>query len=119
VADGSTPLATIAIGRKTPRDGKLEIPPEAAHRLDSLGAGPLRVTIAGAGAARGHADALVSVMACTCEKGRSGGPHEHHFLESAAFRELEPGRTARLALVGDRELELTLETLDPNGRPMT
>lgn len=79
------------VSRKTPNDGKLEISPQAAARLEALGT-PLRIT------SNGAEDAVrLHEMPCTCEKG-AGSAHQHYFLESALLRELVPNTSVRVAL---------------------
>lgn len=79
----------IVVSRKTPLDGRLEIPESLAHRLTSNDE-PLVVSIPGAETA-----ARVEEMACTCAKG-AGGNHRHHFLAAEAFKSLPAGANVNL-----------------------
>jgi hypothetical protein len=79
------------VSRKTPLDGKLEISPEAASRLQSLGDSfPLRTD---AGEGRGS----LHEMSCTCSKAAASGQHQHHFIESDVLRALEPNSEVRVS----------------------
>jgi hypothetical protein len=81
-------IATV--GRKTPRDGRIEI--DAAAALPFLGsAATPEVTLDGQ-----HVDGAVERMPCTCDKGGAG--HAHYFLRSPAFAALPPGATLRVTL---------------------
>jgi hypothetical protein len=84
-------LEQCTISSKTPRDGKLEISPDAARRLAMLGAG-LHLA-----APDGDAVARLSSLECTCLKAAEGR-HLHHFIESDSFRSFRPGATVRLEL---------------------
>ena len=84
-------LEQCTVSSKTPRDGKLEISPDAARRLAMLGSG-LQLA-----APDGDAVARLSSLECTCLKA-AAGPHRHHFIESDSFRSLTPGATVRLEL---------------------
>lgn len=84
-------LERRAVSRKTPRDGKHEITPVTAARLQQLGA-PLRLLV------NGTADTgTVAAMPCSCRP----DAHEHWFLESGALRGLDVGREAVVALGAD------------------
>jgi hypothetical protein len=73
---------TTNVSRKTPLDGRLEIPASLADRLLSSGE-PLSLSFQGA-----EEGANVEAMACTCSKG--GGSHEHHFLAAESLKALSP-----------------------------
>ena len=77
-------LETRQVSRKTPLDGKLEISAATASRLATLGAEFTLVSAGRTGTAR------LQAMPCTCAKGASAS-HVHHFVESQALRDLEPG----------------------------
>lgn len=85
---------TIPVSRKTPLDGRLEIPESVARRMTEV-EGPVRVVVAGQ-------EAVVSIedMACTCAK--AGGNHVHHFLAAGLLKSLPAGANARLAIDIDR-----------------
>lgn len=83
-------LERRTVSRKTPRDGKLEISPNAAQRLAPLGS-ELRAEWQGE-----EGPAAIVRMQCTC--GSGGGQHEHHFLESALFRTLPVGEDIDLSI---------------------
>lgn len=87
-------LEQCTVSRKTPLDGKLEISPDAARRLASLGTD---ISISTPG---GNDFALLSSLECSCEKAATGR-HSHHFLESDSFRTLTPGATVQLELDTD------------------
>ena len=79
---------TTYVSRKTPLDGRLEIPASLADRLSSSGE-PLSVSL------QGIEEAVnVEVMPCTCAK--SGGAHEHHFLRAEALKGLSPDASVTL-----------------------
>ncbi|HVE78343.1 MAG TPA: hypothetical protein VNA89_05760 [Gemmatimonadaceae bacterium] len=79
---------TTAVGRKTPRDGRLEIDASAALPYVDVAASP-SVTLDGRPVA-----GTVERMPCSCGKGGPG--HAHYFLRSAAFTGLEPGTSLHL-----------------------
>lgn len=93
-------LERRAVSRKTPRDGKHEITPATAARLQQLGA-PLPMIV------NGTADTgVVAPMPCSCRP----EAHEHWFLESAALRGLDVGREAVVSLMADgRSVEVRTE----------
>ncbi|MEP6689975.1 MAG: hypothetical protein ABJD07_02395 [Gemmatimonadaceae bacterium] len=84
----------VTVSRKTPLDGKLEIPAEAATLL--LAARSFHVTLENSTAL-----ARVSLLACSCAKANRSGEHQHHFLESELLRRLEPGSVATLTIESD------------------
>ena len=79
---------TTHVSRKTPLDGRLEIPASLADRLLSSGE-PLSLSFQGA-----EEGANVEAMACTCAKG--GGNHEHHFLAAESLKALSPNSSVTL-----------------------
>lgn len=78
------------VSRKTPRDGKLEISEAAAARLAAIGPA---VAVEWNGATE---PAELSTFSCTC--GNAGGPHDHHFLQSAILASLPVGAEVDLFL---------------------
>ena len=105
-------LETVAVGRKTPLDGKLEIGASTAGALTALGAAvPVRVALHGTPVREGEGS--VVAMPCACGKGATTGRHEHHFVESDLFRALEAGTRVSLVLQDSR----TLRVSDPGTRP--
>lgn len=74
-------LKTV-VSRKTPRDGRLEIPSSLADRLASAES-PLVLSIGGFEQA-----AQVEAMPCTCAKSATTGKHVHHFLSSEILKSL-------------------------------
>jgi hypothetical protein len=81
---------TTIVSRKTPLDGRLEIPESLANRLaDSDQA--LRVVVGGE-----ETVARLEEMACTCAK--AGGNHTHHFLVADDLKSLPGGATAHLTI---------------------
>ena len=85
------------VGRKTPRDGRLELTAASAARVRALGPefGVL---------ALGRSDVgRLEAMDCTCGKGGGeGANHTHHFAASPLFRELAAGAPVRIELDEDR-----------------
>ena len=81
---------TTSVSRKTPLDGRLEIPASLADRLLSSGE-PLLLSVYGV-------DEAVSVeaMACTCAKAGRAGGHEHHFLTAESLKGLAPDTSVTL-----------------------
>lgn len=84
-------LETRSVSAKTPRDGKLEIAPETAERLASLGRDFALDTPGASGRAR------LDSMACTCARGQ-GATHIHHFVTSALLMALVPGSLVRIEI---------------------
>jgi len=89
-------LQTV-VSRKTPLDGRLEIPESLAGRLESTGTG-LIVSLFGE-----EAGARIEEMACTCAKG-AGANHVHHFLAADALRSLPAGANVNLSVDVDQGL---------------
>jgi len=82
---GATPgSARVVVSRKTPVDGRLEIPPGAWERLVGDGRA-LRVRIGAS-----LAPAVLESVACSCAKAATSG-HEHHFIACDLLRSLTPG----------------------------
>jgi hypothetical protein len=82
---------TTVVSRKTPLDGRLEIPASLADRLLSAEM-PLTISMQGERSA-----ARLAEMACTCQKGAGAG-HHHHFLESERLKALSPGANVALTV---------------------
>ena len=81
------------VGRKTPRDGRLELSRASAERVRVLGP---EFTVAALGR---RAPGRLDAMDCTCGKGGGeGANHTHHFAQSELFRELAPGDAVRIEL---------------------
>ena len=79
------------VSRKTPLDGKLEVSPAVAGRLDALGA---EFPVAALGReGRGWLEALE----CSCAKAAEGR-HVHHFVVSPLLRGLAAGARVRVEL---------------------
>jgi hypothetical protein len=94
----------VVVSRKTPLDGRLEIPESLAHRLITSDA-PLVVSIPGA-----QEEVRVEEMPCTCAKG-AGGNHVHHFLAAEALKSLPVGANVNLAVdVDDGSVRIELPT---------
>lgn len=94
----------VVVSRKTPLDGRLEIPESLAHRLTS-GETPLVVSMPGA-----VADVRVEEMACTCAKG-AGANHRHHFLAAEALKSLPAGANVNLVVdVDEGSVRIELPT---------
>jgi hypothetical protein len=81
---------TTNVSRKTPLDGRLEIPASLADRLSSSGE-PLSLSLQGS-----EESVNVEAMACTCSK--AGGQHEHHFLAAESLKGLAPNSSVTLAV---------------------
>jgi hypothetical protein len=91
-------LEVRSVGRKTPKDGKLEVTVETARRLRLLGTTlPLVV-----GAQTSVA--LVESMPCGCARGGAG--HEHYFVSSELLRQLPEGETVCLEITAGGVLEI-------------
>jgi hypothetical protein len=97
-------IEECVVSAKTPRDGKLEVSPDAAHRLRALGtAFVVRV-------ADRWADGRLSRLECTCAR-RSEGTHVHHFVESPVLMGLMAG--ARVEIEMDAASgEITIASTD-------
>jgi len=94
----------VVVSRKTPLDGRLEIPESLAHRLITSDA-PLVVSIPGAQEA-----VRVEEMPCACAKG-AGGNHVHHFLAAEALKSLPVGANVNLAVdVDEGSVRIELPT---------
>jgi hypothetical protein len=89
-------LKTI-VSRKTPLDGRLEIPEGLAHRLSSVEV-PLAVLLDGE-----ETVVHVDELACTCAKG-AGGNHVHRFLSSDVLKSLPAGAKVELTVDVDEGL---------------
>ena len=83
------------VSRKTPLDGRLEIPESLAHRLSSSDTTP-SIALQG-----DEFPASVERMACTCVKG-AGANHRHHFLSSERLKSLPAGAGVSLVVDVDR-----------------
>lgn len=84
-------LEVRTVGRKTPGDGRLEITPATGRRLQMEGA--VITTMVG----ERTGIAAVEVMPCHCGRGPEGA-HEHWFVTSELYRELQAGETCALEL---------------------
>ena len=89
-------LKTV-VSRKTPLDGRLEIPEELASRLSSSDT-PLSISLHGE-----ESRVSVEEMACTCAKG-AGGNHVHWFLRDDILKALPVGANVDLAVDVDEGL---------------
>lgn len=83
-------LLQTVVSRKTPLDGRLEIPASLADRLSESGES-LSVSVAG-----DEEPVMLEEMACTCAKG--GGNHVHNFLASEILKSLPAGANVNLAI---------------------
>jgi hypothetical protein len=84
-------LEIRTVSRKTARDGKHEISPDTAARLQRL-ASPLNFVVDGV-----RDRGAVASMPCTCRP----EAHEHWFIQCEALRALEAGREATTSLAAD------------------
>jgi hypothetical protein len=89
-------IVRTVVSRKTPRDGRLEIPAALAERLLSLDAA---LTLSMGGDEHGVA---VEEMPCTCAKAADGGVHVHHFLASDVLKSLTPASNVSVTVDVDR-----------------
>ncbi len=78
-------IRSLVVGRKTPRDGKIEVSPELAATLGGDGS-TIDVVLHGR-----DLTGVVTVMECTCTNASASGKHEHHFVQCDAFRALPVG----------------------------
>jgi hypothetical protein len=81
---------TTIVSRKTPLDGRLEIPESLAVRLGDIDHS-LTVQVKGE-----VVPGVLEDMACTCNK--AGGNHTHHFLVAEQLKSLPAGAAARLTV---------------------
>ena len=94
----------VVVSRKTPLDGRLEIPESLAHRLITSDA-PVVISIPGA-----EEGARVEEMPCTCAKG-AGGSHIHHFLAAEVLKSLPVGANVNLVVdVDEGSVRIELPT---------
>jgi hypothetical protein len=89
-------LERRTVSRKTPNDGRLEITKPAAAACKALPA-TFDVEIAGTRTA-----ARLGTMECTCRG--ADNPHVHYFIESAALKQLAPGREVDLDLDAEEKV---------------
>jgi hypothetical protein len=82
-------VTRVVVSRKTPADGKLEIPTAFREHL----AGDDRELFVQLGP--NQAPAVLETMACHCAKAAVAG-HEHHFLACELLRSLVPGSEVTL-----------------------
>lgn len=84
--------ALVFVSRKTPGDGKLEIPRSLVPAITAL-ADPFPLAVEG----REHRGTLVS-MECSCRGAESA--HVHYFLSSGALMSLAPQTSVRVDVTG-------------------
>ena len=85
-------LFETVVSRKTPLDGRLEIPASLADRLSSTGE-PLSIVLLGE-----QESVQLEEMSCTCAKAAAGGAHMHSFLSSEVLKSLPAGANVSLAV---------------------
>ena len=85
-------LLQTVVSRKTPLDGRLEIPASLADRLASTGE-PLSVVVGGE-----EEPVHLEEMSCTCAKAAAGAAHVHSFLSSEILKVLPVGANVSLAV---------------------
>ena len=85
-------LLQTVVSRKTPLDGRLEIPLSLAERLSASGE-PLAVSLLGE-----EEPVQLEEMACTCAKAGASGAHVHNFLSSEILKSLPAGANVSLAV---------------------
>lgn len=88
-------LRTV-VSRKTPLDGRLEIPGSVADRLAAIEE-PLTLQLHGA-----EQRVQVEEMACTCAKAGAGGNHVHYFLSGEVLKSLPSESNVNVAIDVDR-----------------
>jgi len=81
----------VPVSRKTPLDGKLEIPAAAAEQLKVLGA-DFQIFAQGA-----EGRARLDAFECTCGKA-AGERHVHHFVVSPLLQRLTAGAEVRVEM---------------------
>lgn len=101
-------LEVRTVGRKVPRDGRLEVSEVTYRRLASLGP-VLRGCVDGE-----VAPATMERMPCGACQGAPTGGHEHLFIRSEVFQRLAPGATCVIELAADG---VTVEVARPH--PLT
>lgn len=89
-------LFETVVSRKTPLDGRLEIPASLADRLSSTGE-PLSIVVLGE-----EESVQLEEMSCTCAKAAAGGAHVHSFLSSEVLKALPAGANVSLAVDVDQ-----------------
>jgi hypothetical protein len=89
-------IVRAIVSRKTPGDGRLEIPESLADRLSSIES-PLTISVGD-----DEYDVAVEEMACTCSKAAQGSFHVHHFLTSDVLKGLTPETNVSVAVDVDR-----------------
>ena len=98
-------IVRTVVSRKTPGDGRLEIPESLADRLLSL---DMPLTIAVGDEAY---DLAVEEMPCTCSKVAGVGQHSHHFLVSEVLKGLTPETNVSVAVdVDGGEIQIDTES---------
>ena len=95
-------LFETVVSRKTPLDGRLEIPASLADRLSSTGE-PLSVVVLGE-----EESVQLEEMSCTCAKAAAAGAHVHNFLSSEILKALPAGANVSLAVDVDQGV-ITIE----------
>jgi len=95
-------LFETVVSRKTPLDGRLEIPASLADRLSSTGE-PLSIVVLGE-----EESVQLEEMSCTCAKAAAGGTHVHNFLSSEVLKSLPAGSNVSLAVDVDEGV-ITIE----------
>jgi hypothetical protein len=91
------------VSRKTPLDGKLEIPEMLAERLSAGGVGLSVVMDSESMPVR------LERMPCTCSKGATGS-HVHHFLAADELKSLPAGSNVNLSVdVDEGVIHLDIE----------
>ena len=89
-------IVRTVVSRKTPMDGRLEIPASLAGRLQAL---DLALTLS---MGSDEHDVAVEDMPCNCSRALSGGSHVHHFLASEVLKHLAPETNVSVAVDVER-----------------
>lgn len=89
-------LFETVVSRKTPLDGRLEIPESLADRLAATGE-PLSLVVFGE-----EESVQLEEMSCTCAKAAASGSHVHSFLSSEILKSLPAGANVSLAVDVDQ-----------------
>ena len=89
------------VSRKTPKDGKLEITESAAESLRAL-APRFDVVVKGV-----RGTGTLVTMTCTCRG--ADQEHTHHFVQSEAFKALQPDAEVSINLGQDADAVVVAE----------
>ncbi len=103
-------LEVRAIGRKTPRDGRLEVSDTTFRRLSIVPALTARV-------GDSCAPAVLERLSCTRCAHHEGEAHDHPFVTSELFQSLVPGEHCAVELIGNELVVSRPHPLTPQAAP--